>query len=110
MFYGDAVEFPVFMTAFESLIESKVEDACERLYFLGQCTSGKAKEVINDCIQRKSERPYNEAKGLVKRQLGYPFLNDCKRPTSPSCLLLAEQTMARLSTISLLLWTKKSLL
>ena len=67
-------------------------------------------QVINDCLQRKSERSYNEAKGLLKRQLGYPFLNDCKRPTSPSCLLLVEQTMAQLSTISLLLWTKQSLL
>ena len=34
--YGDAMEFPAFMTAFESLIESKVKDSCERLYFLGQ--------------------------------------------------------------------------
>ena len=55
VFYGDAMEFPAFMPAFESLIESKVEDSCERLYFLGQYTSGKAKEVINGCVQRKSE-------------------------------------------------------
>ena len=32
MFYGDTMEFPAFMTAFESLIESKVKDSCERLY------------------------------------------------------------------------------
>ena len=73
MFYGDAMEFPAFMTAFESLIESKVEDSCERLYFLGQYTSGKAKEVINGCLQRKSEGSYKEAKGLLKRQFGDPF-------------------------------------
>ena len=73
MFYGDALEFPAFMTAFESLIESKVEDSCERLYFLGQYTSGKAKEVINSCLQRKSEGSYKEAKGLLKRQFGDPF-------------------------------------
>ena len=46
MCYGDAMEFPAFMTAFESLIESKVEDS-----FLGRYTSGKAKEVINGCPQ-----------------------------------------------------------
>ena len=73
MFYGDAMEFPAFMTAFESLIESKIEDSCERLYFLGQYTSGKAKEVINGCLQRKSEGSYKEAKGLLKRQFGDPF-------------------------------------
>ena len=70
--YGDAMEFPAFMTAFASLIESKVEDSCERLYFLGQYTSGKAKEVINGCLQRKPEGSYKEAKGL-KRQFGDPF-------------------------------------
>ena len=36
MFYGDDIEYPLFMTAFESLIESKVADSHERLYFLGQ--------------------------------------------------------------------------
>ena len=36
MFYGDDIEYPLFMTAFESLIESKVEDSYERLYFLVQ--------------------------------------------------------------------------
>ena len=61
MFSGDAMEFPAFMTAFESLIESKVEASCERLYFLGQYTSGKAKEIINGCLQRKSEGSYQEA-------------------------------------------------
>ena len=73
MFSGDAMEFPAFMTAFESLIESKVEDSCERLYFLGQYTSGKAKEIINGCLQRKSEGSCQEAKGLLKRQFGDPF-------------------------------------
>ena len=73
IFYGDAMEFPAFMTAFESLIESKVEDSCERLYFLGQYTSGKAKEVINSCLQRKSEGSYKETKELLKRQFEDPF-------------------------------------
>ena len=58
MFYGDAMEYPLFMTAFESLIESKVEDSHERLYSLGQYTAGKAKEIINGCLQRKMEGSY----------------------------------------------------
>ena len=73
MFYRNSMEFPAITTAFESLIESKVEDSCEKLYFLGQYTSGKAKEVINGCLQRKPERSYKEAKGLLKRQFGDPF-------------------------------------
>jgi len=73
VFYGDALEFPAFMTAFEFLIESKVEDSCERLYFLGQYTSGKANKVINSCLQRKSEGSYKEANGLLKRQFRDPL-------------------------------------
>ena len=55
MFYGDAMAFSAFMIAFESLIGSKVEDSCERLYFLGQNTSGKAKEIING-VYRESQK------------------------------------------------------
>ena len=61
------------MTAFESLIESKVEDSHERLHFLGQYTSRKAKEIINGFLQRKMEGSYEEAKRLLKRQFGDPF-------------------------------------
>ena len=73
MFAGEALEFPTFWTAFESLIESKVEDPIERLYFLGQYTVGKAKEVIKGCLQRKTSDAYNEAKHLLQRQFGDPF-------------------------------------
>ena len=73
MFYSNTMEFPAFMTAFESLIESKVKESCERLYFVGQYTSGRAKEAINGCLKRKSEGSYKEAKGLLKREFGDPF-------------------------------------
>jgi len=72
MFYGDAMEHALLLTAFESFIESKVEDSHDRLFFLGQYTSGKAKEVTNGCLQRKTEGSYEEAKRLLKRQVGDP--------------------------------------
>ena len=43
------------MTAFETLIEPEVDDSRERLYFLDQYTSGKAKELIKGCLQMKGE-------------------------------------------------------
>ena len=73
MVYGDAMEYPLLLAAFESLIESKVEDSHDRLYFLGQYKSGNAEEVINGCLQRKIERSYEEAKRLLERQFGGPF-------------------------------------
>lgn len=61
-FSGDAMSHPVFIAAFETLIESKVGNSSERLYFLGQYTSGKAKELIKGCLEMKSEDSYKEAR------------------------------------------------
>ena len=72
-FAGDPLEFPSFITAFETLIESKVVDSNEKLYFLEQYTIGKAKELISGCVQRKSENSYYEAKSLLKKHFGDPF-------------------------------------
>jgi hypothetical protein len=78
MFAGDALEFPTLWTAFESLIESKVKDPIERLYFLGQYTVGKAKDVIKGCLQRKTNDGYGETNAnsaihSKQRQFGDPF-------------------------------------
>ncbi|CAB4017126.1 hypothetical protein AWC38_SpisGene15343 [Paramuricea clavata] len=48
----------------------------ERLYFLDQYTTGKAKEVIKGCIQikqMKSNDSYGQAKALLKKHFGDPF-------------------------------------
>ena len=73
LFSGEAMEYTAFITAFETLIESKVEDSSERLYFLDQYTTGKAKEVIKGCLQMKSSNSYSEAKSLLKKHFGDPF-------------------------------------
>ena len=72
-FSGDLMEYSRFINAFESLIESKVESPIERLYFLDQYTTGKAKEVIKGCIEMKSDDSYDRAKALLKKHFGDPF-------------------------------------
>ena len=72
-FSGDVMSYPAFITAFETLIESKVEDSNERLYFLDQYTSGKAKELIKGCLQMKGEDSYKEARRLLKKHFGDPY-------------------------------------
>ena len=72
-FSGDSMEYSRFINAFESLIEYKVESPIERLYFLDQYTTGKAKEVIKGCIQMKSDDSYGQAKALLKKHFGDPF-------------------------------------
>ena len=53
-FPGDVMSYPTFIAAFETLIECKVDNSSELLYFLDQYTSGKAKEVIKGCLQMMS--------------------------------------------------------
>ena len=72
-FSGDVMAYPAFITAFETLIESKVENSVERLYYLDQYTSGKAKELIKGCLQRKDENSYQEATRLLKKHFGDPY-------------------------------------
>ena len=77
IFSGDPLEFPAFATTFEALIESRVDHSCEKLYFLGQYTAGKAKNWLTDAFkgnQRKSENSCTETKWLLKKHVGDPFI------------------------------------
>ena len=72
-FSGDVMSYPAFVAAFETLIESKVDNSSELLYFLDQYTSGKAKELIKGCLQMKSGDSYKEARRLLKKHFGDPY-------------------------------------
>ena len=72
-FSGDVMAYPAFITAFETLIESKVENSMERLYYLDQDTSGKAKELIKGCLQMRDRNSYQEARRLLKKHFGDPY-------------------------------------
>ena len=67
------MSYPAFIAAFETLIESKVDNSSKLLYFLDQYTSGKAKELIKGCLQMKSGDSYNEATRLLKKHFGDPY-------------------------------------
>jgi hypothetical protein len=66
-FSGDVMEYPAFITAFDTLVESKVDDSIELLYYLEQYTTGKAEEVTKGCMQSKTESSYLEARALLKK-------------------------------------------
>ena len=72
-FSGDVMSFPAFIAAFEILIESKVDNSSELLYFLDQYTSGKGKELIRGCLQMKSGGSYKEARRILKKHFGDPY-------------------------------------
>ena len=50
VFSGNHFDYAAFISAFESLIECRVSDPKQRLYYLSQFTSGDAKESIQGLI------------------------------------------------------------
>ena len=71
-FSGDVMAYRAFITTFETLIESKVENSMERLYYLDQYTNGKAKELIKGCLQRKDGDPYKIASAYLSKISNWP--------------------------------------
>ena len=71
-FSGDVTPYLVFITAFEILIESRMDNPSERLYFLGEYTGGKAKELIKGCLKMKGEDSYKWAWRLLKKHFDDP--------------------------------------
>ncbi|CAB3995222.1 Hypothetical predicted protein, partial [Paramuricea clavata] len=46
IFNGDPLQFPIWLKAFETLIEGRAINPAERLHFLGKYVTGEAKELI----------------------------------------------------------------
>ncbi|XP_028407542.1 uncharacterized protein LOC114530160 [Dendronephthya gigantea] len=73
MFSGNYFDYPYFINSFESLIESKVEDPKQRLYYLNQFTSGEAREVIKGLVTLNSPEAYTKARTVLKERFGHPY-------------------------------------
>ena len=73
VFTGNYFDYPYFITAFESLIESRVEDPQQRLYYLGQFMNGEAREVIKGLVTLNSPEAYAKARSLLKERFGHPY-------------------------------------
>ena len=70
----NSFDYPVFIRAFEVIIESRVQGDTERLYFLNKYTTGKANELIKALVTSNSENGYQEAKMLLSQRFGDPYL------------------------------------
>ena len=71
-FGGSFFGYPVFMRAFETIIEGRVTADKERLYFLKKYTTGKANEVIKGFVTLNSNDSYKRAKKLLAKRFGDP--------------------------------------
>ena len=70
IFNGNYFDYPVFMRAFETIIEARVLSDKERLYFLNKYTTGKANDVIKGFITINSSDSYQRAKNLLSQRFG----------------------------------------
>ena len=73
VFEGNPMEYNNFIRAFENIIEAKVANASERLYYLEQFTAGQARELVKSCYHIPSDRGYQEARALLKRNYGNEY-------------------------------------
>ena len=73
IFSGDLLQYPIWVKAFESLIEGRAVKPSERLHFLGKYLEGDAKEVVDGFILLDSEDAYERAKEMLDKRFGDPF-------------------------------------
>ena len=73
IFSGDLLQYPVWIKAFETLIESRAIKPNERLHFLGKYVTGNAKEVVDGFLLLDSEDAYQKAKDMLARRFGDPY-------------------------------------
>ena len=71
-FNGNLLDYPIFIQAFETIIESKVDADKDRLYFLNKFTTSKANEVVKGFVTLNTPDGYEQAKKLLARRFGNP--------------------------------------
>ena len=73
IFSGNVMEYPTFIQAFETIIESKVEASRDRLFFLNKYTTGKANDVVKGFVAMNAGDGYTQAKKLLAQRFGDPY-------------------------------------
>ena len=73
VFSGNYFDYAAFINAFESLIESRVTDPKQRLYYPNQYTAGDAKESIKGLITLDSTDSYEKARKVLKERFRHPY-------------------------------------
>ena len=71
-FSGVVTEYQSFIRAFEARIVCRTEDPAERLYYLEQYVTGKAKDLVKGCMHLPPARGYDEARKLLDKRYGNP--------------------------------------
>ncbi|KAA0196303.1 hypothetical protein HAZT_HAZT007008 [Hyalella azteca] len=70
---SDVTEFHISMRNFEKMIETRCSDPSDRLSYLEQYTSGKARKLVKSCVNYDPETAYRQAKALLNEEFGSEF-------------------------------------
>ena len=73
IFTGDPLKYPVWVKAFETLIESRAINSAEKLHFLGKYVSGEAKSVVEGFMLLDGDDAYEKAKKQLSKRFGNSF-------------------------------------
>ena len=74
VFCGDALEYPSWRTAFQTLIENKRIDPAEKVYYLKRYLGGKARESVEGYLLIPTCDSYNAAMSLIDKRYGGSFV------------------------------------
>lgn len=72
-FDGNPLKYWGFVRNYQQNIEAKTADSGERLNYLLQYCTGKAKEVIKNCVVLDSDEGYEVARKLLHERFGEPY-------------------------------------
>ena len=75
MFSGEPIRYCKFIIAFETLIESKQQEAKQCLYYLAQFARGMPHDLVSSCMYRymnNAEEAFQQAKWLSKENYTQP--------------------------------------
>ena len=61
VFTGNPLRYPNWIKSFETLIERKMQNPSEHLYYLGKYTTGEAKEAISGVLALDNTSAYSKA-------------------------------------------------
>ena len=70
VFTGDFTTFRSFLTAFDSIIGSKLISKEEKLYYLSQHTANKPLEIVRACMEMPEGEGYSEARRTLEKRYG----------------------------------------
>ena len=74
VFKGDVSRFNLWLSSFETHIESKTESSIQRLHFLAKYTAGEAKRAINGLLHLRTDEGYRLAKEKLIERFGNDFI------------------------------------